>query len=82
MSVPFTRSLAYVLREQLNEPDRVAFVTGKVVSVPDNAHVRVEVAGTQFTVPRLSSWTAPGVNDSAYLLVSPLVTIAIGTVRN
>lgn len=81
MSVPFPRTLPYVLREQLAKGDAVSVIVGKVVSVPNNAHVRVEVQGGQFTVPKLASYTAPVANEPVYLLVSPAVTIALGTVK-
>jgi hypothetical protein len=82
VSVPFTRTLPYVLREQLYEgQQRVTLSVGEVVSVPDAAHVVVEIAGTSFTVPRLASYTGAQPGDSVYLLGSPLVMIALGTIK-
>jgi hypothetical protein len=81
VSVPFTRTLPYVLREQLTERRQVVLLIGRVVSVPDTAHVVVDVAGTNITVPRLASYTAPQANESVYLLGSRLVMIALGTIK-
>jgi hypothetical protein len=81
MSVPFTRTLPYVLREQLEEPIPVSLALGTVVSVPDNAHVVVDIRGVNVTVPRLASYTGPQAGDAAYILVSPLVQIALGAIK-
>jgi hypothetical protein len=80
-TVPYTHSFPYVLREQLYERPGVTLLIGRVVSVPDNAHVVVEIAGTNFTVPRLASYTGAAANDSVYLLGSRLVMIALGTIK-
>jgi hypothetical protein len=69
-----------VLREQLYERPGVTLMIGRVVSVPDAAHVEVEVAGGSFTVPRLASYTSAAAGDSVYLLGSRLVMIALGTI--
>jgi hypothetical protein len=82
MSVPFTRTLPYVLREQLQgEREGVALLVARIVSAPDNAHVTIELGGTNITIPRLASFTAPPAGGSAYVLASKLVMIAIGTVE-
>jgi hypothetical protein len=81
VTVPFTRTLPYILREQLAERRQVVLLIGRVVSVPDTAHVVVEVAGTNITVPKLASYTTPVAGDSVYLLGSRLVMIALGTIK-
>jgi hypothetical protein len=82
VSVPFTRTLPYVLREQLYERQRgVTLMIGEVVSAPDSAHVVVEIAGANITVPRLASYTDAQPGDSVYLLGSTLVMIALGTIK-
>jgi hypothetical protein len=82
VSVPFTRSLPYVLRQQLPQRRQgVVLLIGEVVSAPDTAHVVVELGGVNITVPRLASYTAPQAGDSVYLLGSPLVMIALGTIK-
>jgi hypothetical protein len=81
VSVPFTRTLPYVLREQLQGDQAVALLVARIVSAPDNAHVVVEIGGTNITIPRLASFTAPTAGGSAYVLASKLVMIALGTVK-
>ena len=80
MSVPVTRELAYVLREQLNEGGGLQLILGKVTAVPDSRHCTVTIGGTAMTVPKLSSYAA-AVNDVAYLLAGPSILLAIGTVK-
>jgi hypothetical protein len=81
MSIPFTRSLPYVLREQLHEGEQVKLLIARAVSVPNTSHVVVELGGVNITVPRLASYTAPSAGDSVYLLSSTLVMIALGTIK-
>jgi hypothetical protein len=81
MSVPFTRTLPYVLRDQLHDPDAVGVAIVRAVSAPDNAHVTVDWGGTNITIPRLSSYTGVAAGQSVYVLVSPLVMLALGTVK-
>jgi hypothetical protein len=81
VSVPYTRSLPFVLREQLQGRRDVALLIAEVVSAPDTAHVVVDLGGVNITVPRLASYTAPQAGDSVYLLGSTLVMIALGTIK-
>jgi len=81
-SVPYTRTLPYVLRDQLRPGDaQVRILVGTFVSAPDNAHAVVSIGGTNITVPRLASYTAPVVGQPVYLLTAGLITIALGTVK-
>jgi len=80
VSVPFTRTLPYVLREQLQGQQGTGILIGNVVSVPDRAHVRVDILGTQVTIPKLASYTDPKVGEAALVLADPLVTAALGAV--
>lgn len=81
MSVPFTRTLPYVLREKLRSADAgLQLQVGKVVSVPDSRHVVVLLNGANVTVPKLNSY-APVANEAVYLLVGPSLFLAIGTVK-
>jgi hypothetical protein len=75
--IPTTRALPAVLRDALQN-EGVRLVVGKVVSIPDNAHVRVEFAGTQVTIPRLASYQAPVAGDAVYCLATGSVMIAVG----
>jgi len=83
LSVPFTRSLPYVLRDAIKsaETGGLRLMVGTVVSTPDARHVVVSIQGQNFTVPRLKSYNAPTVGDPAYLLVGPSLLLAIGTVQ-
>ena len=77
------RTLPQVLRQALtrDETDAPRVLLARVVSAPDNAHVRVDVAGTELVVPRLASYSAPAAGEPCYLLASGVYTIALGTVR-
>ena len=79
MSVPASRTLQAVLRAQLAH-EALTMLVGKVVSAPDEEHVRVEIQGAQVTVPRLTSYSEPVPGEPAYLLSGPLWTMALGTV--
>lgn len=76
---PFTRTLPFVLREQLAAP-LVDLRAAKVTAVPDARHVVVDLNGTATRVPRLSSYAAV-VNDVAQLLSVGSTTLAIGAVK-
>jgi hypothetical protein len=80
VSVPVTRSLAYVLRERL-APPTTGVLIGKVVSSPNSRQVVVEVAGSNITVPKLASYATPVAGEPCYLLVAPEFTIALGTIK-
>jgi hypothetical protein len=84
MSVaPFTRGLPYVLREQLerlgNQP---TLLTGEVVDSVGTDHVTITLGGTNLTIPRLASYSAPKAGDSVYVLGTPLMMIALGTIKS
>jgi hypothetical protein len=76
VSVPATRLLQSVLREEL-APSGLHLVLGKVVSVPDASHVRIELQGQQVTVPRISGYV-PQANESVYCLSGEGLTLALG----
>lgn len=76
---PFTRTLPYVLREQLSQP-LVDLRAAKVTSVPDTRHVIVDLNGTATKVPKLNGYAA-AVNDVAQLLVVGSTMLAIGCVK-
>ena len=80
MSVPFTRTLPYVLRDQLNRR-WAALRAGKVAAVPDATHVTVDIGGSQLTIPRLSSYT-PTVAEGVQILADENVglLLALGAV--
>ena len=79
VNVPLTRSLSYVLREQLaKEPLRLS--VGEVVSVPDANHVRVSMQGAEVTLPRLTSYGSPEAGEPAYIVAGALYTMVLGTV--
>ena len=81
MSVPYTRTLPYVLREALAEPSGVRFLVGTVVSIPNAQHLVVSVQGQNITVPRLRSYSTAAAGDPVFLLVSPALILAIGSVK-
>jgi hypothetical protein len=56
VTVPFTRTLPYVLREQLQQRGARALVA-EVAAVPDPETVTIDQGGTQVTIPRVSSYT-------------------------
>lgn len=77
VSIPFTRSLPYVLREQLAGKGLRAFAAA-VVGVPDPAHVTIDQGGTQTTIPKLSSYANPADGDAAVCLAGDTGVVAIG----
>lgn len=81
------RRLPNVLRQGLSDRNVVRFAVGEVLSIPDPAHVTVQIADptedadpVPITVPRLSTYN-PNVGEPAYLLVSSQWTLALGTVK-
>lgn len=78
MSVPVTRTLPYVLREQLAKGGARLFVA-KVASVPDANRVTVDENGVHFTIPRISSYT-PTVGEPVYGIAAASVIVALGAV--
>jgi len=80
MSVPYTRTLAYVLRDQLQgrHPGLRLFIA-PVAAVPDAGHVTIDQAGTQVTIPRLRSYS-PVVGEGAFCIVDTATIVAIGSI--
>lgn len=82
--VPYTQSLPYVLRDLLN-PDPgsggVGLVVGKVTAIPNTQTLTVSIAGATVTLPKLSSYSAPAVNDPVYVLTSSAISLILGTVK-
>jgi len=78
MTVPFTRTLSYVLREQLSATGVRALIA-KVASVPDADTVRIDQAGTQTTIPRISSYV-PTVGEPVYCIAADSLILALGAV--
>ena len=83
-SVPRTRSLAYVLREQLTRagPAGVAnslrqFIA-PVADVPDPGHVTIEQAGVLITIPKLRTYE-PLAGEGAVCVADQTSILAIGT---
>ena len=74
MSVPLTRELAYVLREQLTRDPGLKLLAGKVTAVPDARHVTIQIAGSAVTIARLPSYL-PTVGEAAQVLT---MTGAVG----
>ena len=58
--LPATRGLGVVLRRMLEEAGGASILIGKVVAVPDDRHVTVEMAGQTVTIPKLASLGAAG----------------------
>jgi Repeat of unknown function (DUF5907) len=78
MTVPFTRSLPYVLREQIQQ-EWAELLVAQVVSVPDAKHVRVSLQGNQVTIPRISTYM-PTVGEPCHCLAEHGMLVAIGAV--
>lgn len=76
--VPFTRSLPYVLREQLARKS-VRLGIAEVASVPDANSVEIVQDGVHTVVPRLASYS-PTVGLPCYLVVGTTAVLAIGDV--
>jgi hypothetical protein len=79
-AVPLTRQLPYVLRERL-QAGGATLLIGKVVSVPDSRHVRIEIGGAQVTIPKLASYAAPAAGEPCYVLSDRAMTLALGTIK-
>jgi hypothetical protein len=80
VNVPLTRALPAVLREQLG-PSGLRVLIGTVVSTPDTRHVTVAIGGTNVTIPKLASYSAPAAGEPCYVLADPYFTIALGTCK-
>jgi hypothetical protein len=82
VSVPFTRTLPYVLRDAVNDQAGVEIVVGTVTGIPDQRHVNVSVAGgAAITVARLAQYV-PTVGEPVYMLSPRTGMLAIGSVRD
>jgi hypothetical protein len=77
MSVPYTRTLEYVLREQINRPAGARPFLAPVVAIPDSGHVTIDQGGTQTVIPRLESMVAV-VGQTAVCLAMHNSIVAIG----
>lgn len=80
MTVPFTRTLPYVLSRALARGPSTRCTIGRVNGVPDAGSVQVDFDGVLVTVPRLASY-APTVGEPVYLLVADSLVLALGTVN-
>jgi len=80
VSVPLTRSLPFVLREALHGHE-LKLMVATAVSAPDTNHVRVDLQGTQFTIPRLKSYNPVNAGDPVFILAGPALLLAIGSVK-
>ena len=79
-SVPFTRTLPFVLARALGRGPSTRCTIGKVHAIPDTGSVQVDFGGVLVTVPRLASYT-PTVGEPVYLLVADSLVLALGTVK-
>jgi len=75
---PFTRTLPYVLRDQLARPE-VRLIAAKVTAIPDPGHVTIDLGGATTIIPRLKSY-APAIGEPAQVLALGSVMLALGTV--
>jgi len=75
---PFTRTLPYVLREQLARK-QVRLTIAKVHAVPNANEVEIDIDGVLSTVPRLAIYS-PTVGLPCYLIVGATTVLAIGDV--
>jgi len=78
MSVPFTRTLPYVLRQQLARTG-VRILIAEVAAIPSTTHVTIDQAGVQTTIARISSY-APTVGEAVYILAADTLLLALGAV--
>lgn len=81
-AVPFTRTLAYVLRDQL-AGDPVRLLAGTVTATVSSKYVTVRIAGAvaTSTLPKLASYQTPVVGDAVYVLATPVISLVLGTVK-
>ena len=79
MSVPVSRTLPYVLRDQLQKTGLARLAVYEVAAVPDPDHVTVVENGTEFTIPRLSGYQ-PTVGEPVYCIVADTTVVAVGAV--
>ena len=77
---PPTRSLAAVLRRQLDDARHGArILIGEVVDVPDDARVTLMFEDGPRTVPRLSGYV-PTLGAAAYCLADETLVLVLGEV--
>jgi len=79
MSVPFTRTFGYVLREQLNRSVGLRRFVAPVAGIPDTSHLTIDQDGVQVTIPRLATYSSPVVGQAAYCLVDDTNMVALGS---
>jgi len=79
MSVPFTRTFGYVLREQLNRSVGLRRFVAPVASIPDSSHVTIDQAGTLITIPRLGGYGVPTIGEAAWCVADDTSIVAIGS---
>lgn len=72
------RRLPQVLRAKLDDVG-ATLVAGRVVDVPDDLRVTLDVGGNLVTVPRLGSY-APTLDEAAWCLAGRSVLLALGAV--
>jgi len=77
-SVPFTRTLPYVLRQQLQQRG-VRMLIAEVAAIPDANTVTLDQNGVHTTVPRISGYL-PTVGEPAYCLAADTLILALGAV--
>jgi hypothetical protein len=79
VSVPYTRTLGYVLRDQLGRATGLKRFIAPVAAVPDDTHVTIDQNGTQVTIPRLRSYDSPTVGEGAFCVADTASVVAIGS---
>jgi hypothetical protein len=79
MSVPYTRTLSYVLREQLHRPGALRLFVAPVASIPDAGTVTIDQDGTMVTIARLKSYI-PAVGEGAVCIAAGTSIIAVGAI--
>jgi hypothetical protein len=80
VSIPPTRSLANVLRQELRYAAGAGLrlATAEVVGVTDAKHVQIIYEGEQLNVPRVGAYNAPQPGEVVYLLVGHSIMLALG----
>lgn len=77
-TVPFTRTLPYVLRQQLRRGGLTVEIA-EVAAIPDANHVTIDQGGVHTVIARLSSYT-PTVGEPVYCLAANTLVLALGAV--
>lgn len=79
-SVPRTRTLAYVLREQLARSGLRQFIAPVHAAGSDPGHVVIDQAGAPIVIPKLISYQ-PTIGEGAVCVADDSSVIAIGTLN-